>query len=84
MTPQERRLPHLIHGSRRQRIARGSGSAVDEVNRLLSARKQMEKLMVKMRKGGDLSSLLPQAGIGDGGAAPARARPGSRRRKSPR
>jgi signal recognition particle subunit SRP54 len=84
MTPQERRLPHLINGSRRQRIARGSGSSVDEVNRLLSARKQMEKLMVKMRKGGDLSSLLPQAGIGDGGAAPARARPGSRRRKSRR
>ena len=80
MTPQERRTPHLINGSRRQRIARGSGSSIDEVNRLLSARKQMEKLMVKMRKGGDLSSLLPPEA---GGAAP-RARPGHSRRKKSR
>src|SRR5688572_27042320 len=41
MTPQERRTPHLINGSRRQRIARGSGTTVQQVNQLLSARKQM-------------------------------------------
>ena len=35
MTPQERRMPRLINGSRRQRIARGSGTTVQEVNQLL-------------------------------------------------
>jgi signal recognition particle subunit SRP54 len=51
MTPQERRMPHLINGSRRQRIARGSGTSVQQVNKLLSARKQMEKMMKQMGKG---------------------------------
>jgi signal recognition particle subunit SRP54 len=51
MTAQERRMPHLINGSRRQRIARGSGTTVQEVNQLLSARKQMEKMMKQMGKG---------------------------------
>jgi signal recognition particle subunit SRP54 len=51
MTPQERRMPHLINGSRRQRIARGSGQTVQDVNKLLTARKQMEKMMKQMGKG---------------------------------
>jgi signal recognition particle subunit SRP54 len=51
MTPQERRLPHLINGPRRQRIARGSGQTIQDVNKLLTARKQMEKMMKQMGKG---------------------------------
>jgi signal recognition particle subunit SRP54 len=51
MTAQERAIPHLIDGSRRQRIARGSGSSVQEVNQLLLARKEMEKMMKQMGKG---------------------------------
>jgi signal recognition particle subunit SRP54 len=51
MTPQERAMPRVIDGSRRQRIARGSGVQVEEVNRLMEARKQMEKLMKGMSKG---------------------------------
>jgi len=51
MTPRERALPHLIDGSRRQRIARGSGTDVQHVNQLLEARKQMAKLMKQMRSG---------------------------------
>jgi signal recognition particle subunit SRP54 len=51
MTPQERRMPHLINGSRRQRIAKGSGQTIQDVNKLLSARKQMEKMMKQMGKG---------------------------------
>ena len=51
MTPKERSMPHLIDGSRRQRIARGSGQTVQDVNKLLSARKQMEKMMKQMGKG---------------------------------
>jgi signal recognition particle subunit SRP54 len=51
MTPQERRLPHVIDGSRRKRIAAGSGTTVQQVNKLLSARKQMQKMMKQMGKG---------------------------------
>jgi signal recognition particle subunit SRP54 len=51
MTPRERSLPHTIDGSRRQRIARGSGTTVQEVSRLLNARKQMQTLMKQMGKG---------------------------------
>ena len=51
MTPQERRMPHLIDGSRRQRIAKGSGQTIQDVNKLLTARKQMEKMMKQMGKG---------------------------------
>jgi signal recognition particle subunit SRP54 len=51
MTPQERRMPHLIDGSRRRRIAAGSGTTVQEVNQLLGARKQMEKMMKQLGKG---------------------------------
>ncbi|MEX2253149.1 MAG: signal recognition particle protein, partial [Thermoleophilaceae bacterium] len=51
MTPQERRLPHLIDGSRRQRIAKGSGQGVQDVNKLITARKQMQKMMKQMGKG---------------------------------
>jgi signal recognition particle subunit SRP54 len=51
MTAEERRLPELIDGSRRQRIARGSGTTVQQVNQLLNARKQMAKMMKQMSKG---------------------------------
>jgi signal recognition particle subunit SRP54 len=51
MTPQERKIPHLIDGSRRKRIAAGSGTTIQQVNKLLSARKQMQKMMKQMGKG---------------------------------
>ncbi len=51
MTPQERRLPHVIDGSRRKRIAGGSGATVEQVNQLLEARKQMAKMMKQLGKG---------------------------------
>jgi signal recognition particle subunit SRP54 len=51
MTPTERRLPQVIDGSRRQRIARGSGTTVQQVNQLLNARKQMQKMMRQLSKG---------------------------------
>ncbi len=59
MTPHERRMPHLINGSRRQRIARGSGTTVQQVNQLLSARKQMEKMMKQIGKG-KLPAIPPE------------------------
>jgi signal recognition particle subunit SRP54 len=51
MTAAERRMPHLINGSRRKRIAAGSGTTVQQVNQLLQSRKQMEKMMKQMGKG---------------------------------
>jgi signal recognition particle subunit SRP54 len=77
MTPTERKLPHVIDGSRRRRIAAGSGSTVQEVNKLLDARKHMEK-MVKGMSSGKMPQLPGLAG-GGGGGGPA---PTQRRSKS--
>ncbi|MBY0397502.1 MAG: signal recognition particle protein, partial [Thermoleophilia bacterium] len=52
MTPGERRHPEIINGSRRRRIAAGSGTSVQEVNQLLSQFKQMRKLMKQIGRGG--------------------------------
>jgi signal recognition particle subunit SRP54 len=51
MTPVERRSPELIDGARRKRIAAGSGTTVQQVNKLLQARKQMEKIMKQLGQG---------------------------------
>ena len=72
MTPRERSTPHLINGPRRRRIAAGSGTSIEEVNRLLQARKQMEKVMKQMGKG-KVPTLPPEL-TGGGGAAPRRRR----------
>jgi signal recognition particle subunit SRP54 len=49
MTPGERRSPELINGSRRQRIARGSGTSVQDVNRLLKQYAQLRKMMKQFK-----------------------------------
>ena len=51
MTPKERSFPHVIDGSRRKRIAAGSGTTVEQVNQLLEGRKQMAKMMKQLGKG---------------------------------
>ncbi len=63
MTPHERAVPHLINTQRRRRIAAGSGTSLDEVNKLMAARKQMAKMMKQMGKG-KMPSLpgMPPAG----------------------
>jgi signal recognition particle subunit SRP54 len=48
MTPQERRKPEIINGSRRSRIARGSGVTTNEVNNLLKQFKQVQQMMKGM------------------------------------
>jgi signal recognition particle subunit SRP54 len=60
MTPEERRNPQLIKGSRRKRIAKGSGREISEVNELLTQFKQMQKMMSAFGKGG-------LGGLGGGG-----------------
>ena len=52
MTAKERRFPDIIKGSRRRRIAQGSGTQVQDVNRLLKQFTQMQKMMKKMSRGG--------------------------------
>jgi signal recognition particle subunit SRP54 len=52
MTPQERRQHNIINGSRRKRIAKGSGTTVQDVNRLLKNYAQVMKMMKKLNKGG--------------------------------
>lgn len=58
MTPHERRFPDVINGSRKQRIARGSGTAVPDVNRLLKQHKQMQKMMKKVTKKGGMQKMM--------------------------
>jgi signal recognition particle subunit SRP54 len=58
MTPGERRRPEIINGSRRRRIARGSGTTVQDVNRLLKDFQQMRRLFGKIRKGKKMPGLF--------------------------
>ncbi len=76
MTPQEREFPQIIKGSRKRRIARGSGTQVQDVNRLLKQFTQMQKMMKKM-KGGGLAKMMrgmkgrfPGGGMPPGGMPP--------------
>jgi signal recognition particle subunit SRP54 len=83
MTPHERAVPHAIDGRRRERIARGSGSTVPEVNQLLEARKMMEKMM-KQLSSGKMPSL-PGLGGMPGMPGPGQTRhPGSKKAKAKR
>ena len=59
MTPDERRKQHIINGSRRKRIAKGSGTSVEEVNRLLKQFVQMQKMLKQ------LGGMAGMAGVGD-------------------
>ncbi len=63
MTPEERRRPELIKGSRRLRIARGSGTNVQQVNRLVKQFGQMRKVMRQVGRGKmpDIGALMRQA-----------------------
>jgi len=63
MTPKERRHPQILNGSRKKRIAKGSGTSVEEINRLLRQYGQMRKLMKRLGKA-DPRALKRQLGIG--------------------
>ncbi len=76
MTPRERRNPELIQGSRKRRITRGSGTQVQDLNRLLKQHKQMQKMMKKMKGGGmdkmmrGLGGMMGQGSPGGGMGGP--------------
>ncbi|HEY9517322.1 MAG TPA: signal recognition particle protein [Gemmatimonadaceae bacterium] len=63
MTPQERKQPGIINGTRRARIARGCGRPVSEVNRLLQQFREMQKMMKKMGQGGRMSGMPGMPGM---------------------
>lgn len=58
MTPGERRFPDKINGSRKKRIAGGSGTQIQDVNRLLKQHKQMQKMMKKLGKKGGMANMM--------------------------
>lgn len=62
MTPKERRIPKLIVGSRKKRIALGSGTQIQDVNKLLKQFEQMQKMMKKFTKPGGMQKMM--RGIG--------------------
>ncbi len=77
MTPKERARPELIKGSRKKRIANGSGTQIQDVNRMLKQFNQMQKMMKKMKgKGGmmkmmrSMQGMTPPGGGGMGGMPP--------------
>lgn len=70
MTPDERRFPKNIDGSRKRRIAGGAGQAVPDVNRLLKQHLQMQKMMKKAAKGGMANMMRGLGGLGGGGFRP--------------
>lgn len=67
MTTKERERPELIKGSRKKRIAAGSGTQVQDVNRLLKQFTQMQKMMKKMQKGGMKNMMRNMKGMMPGG-----------------
>jgi signal recognition particle subunit SRP54 len=69
MTAQERARPELIDGSRRRRIAAGSGHDVAAVNQLMKQFDEMRKMMRMMMKGGGLPAGMGGAGAADPSAA---------------
>ena len=71
MTPQERRRPLIIKGSRKKRIATGSGTRIQDVNKVLKQVDQMQKMMKRMKKKGGMAGMM-NAMRGMGGHGPGR------------
>jgi signal recognition particle subunit SRP54 len=57
MTPRERRDPTIINGSRRRRIAAGSGTATTDINRLIKQHAELQKLMKQLAGGGRRAAM---------------------------
>lgn len=73
MTPAERRNPDILNGSRKRRITQGSGTDIQDLNRLLKQHKQMAKMMKKMKSKGGMANMMRGLGgmmPGGGGGFP--------------
>ena len=84
MTPQERRQPRILNGSRKLRVARGSGVEVSDVNQLIERFGEAQKMMRQLRRGGGMPGLgLPgMPGMGGGKKAKGRTAPPPRKGKA--
>jgi signal recognition particle subunit SRP54 len=80
MTPQERRQPRILNGSRRLRIARGSGTQVSEINQLLERFGEAQKMMRQMRKG--MGGMPGMPGFGGGKKTRGKSAPPARKGKA--
>lgn len=70
MTPAERRNPDILNGSRKRRITQGSGTELQDLNRLIKQHKQMQKMMKKLTKKGGMQSMMRGVqGLMGGGAS---------------
>ena len=67
MTPDERKNPDILNGSRKRRITQGSGTDIQDLNRLLKQHKQMSKMMKKMKGGGMQKMMRGMGGMLGGG-----------------
>jgi signal recognition particle subunit SRP54 len=70
MTPAERRDPEILNGSRKRRITSGSGTDIQDLNRLLKQHKQMSKMMKKLKGGGMTKMMRGLSGMMGGGMPP--------------
>jgi signal recognition particle subunit SRP54 len=75
MTPKERKNPQILHASRKKRIAAGSGTQVQDVNKLMKQYQQMQTMMKRMKKAGGMKNLMGKmpgmgGGIPPGGLPP--------------
>jgi signal recognition particle subunit SRP54 len=75
MTLRERQNPDILNGSRKRRITQGSGTQIQDLNRVLKQHKQMQKVMKKMKGGGMANMMRGLDGLrgpsGPGGLPPA-------------
>ncbi len=76
MTPKERKNPQVLHASRKKRIAAGSGTQVQEVNKLLKQYQQMQTMMKRMKKAGGMKKLMANMPGMGGGMPPGGLPPG--------
>jgi len=76
MTPQEREFPNVLKGARKRRIATGSGTQVQDINRMLKQFAQMQKMMKKMKGGGMAKMMRGMKGKFPGGGMPGGGMPG--------
>ena len=77
MTPKERKNPQILHASRKKRIAAGSGTQVQDVNKLMKQYQQMQTMMKRMKKAGGMKNLMGRMpGMGGGGMPPGGLPPG--------
>jgi signal recognition particle subunit SRP54 len=73
MTPKERKTPDLLKASRKKRIAAGSGTKVEDINRMLKMHRNMSDMMKQMgsgKRGGPMAGLANMLGLGGGMPSP--------------